>query len=269
MEYSFNLLKMRAEHTETVRYFLATTNEEIIVNELIGKNISLIFSGEINCINCGKKTKKSFGQGYCYTCFTSVPETSDCVLRPELCQAHLGISRDISWSEGHCLQDHFVYLALTSDLKVGVTRSSQIPVRWIDQGAWKAIRFARTPNRYLAGLIEVELKKHLTDKTNWRHMLTDRRAEGISLRDEADRMNSLLPADLQQYSYRDSGEWEFSYPVIQYPEKVNSLSLDKNPEIRGKLNGIRGQYLLFEGGTVINLRSHQGYRLTLSLPSLP
>jgi hypothetical protein len=264
MEYIFNLLKMRAEQAIPVRYHLAGQDGEVLMNELIGREISLSYGGEIYCIHCGKKTKKSFGQGFCYPCFSTIPETSDCVLRPELCQAHLGISRDMAWSEGHCLQDHYVYLAVTSDLKVGVTRSSQIPVRWIDQGAWKAMRFAMTPNRYLAGRIEVELKKHLTDKTNWRHMLTDKRAAGFSLPEEASRMISLLPADLQQYAFKDPHEWEFTYPVIQYPQKVNSLSLDKNPEIHGKLNGIRGQYLLFDGGTVINIRSHQGYRIKLS-----
>ncbi|MFN8208906.1 MAG: DUF2797 domain-containing protein [Bacteroidales bacterium] len=267
MQHTLNLLKMKAEQAETVRYSLVSAEEEIIMNELIGKNISLVFTGEINCIHCGKKTKKSFGQGYCYPCFTSVPETSDCVLRPELCQAHLGISRDMNWSEGHCLQDHFVYLALTSGLKVGVTRSSQIPVRWIDQGAWKAVRLARTPNRYLAGCIEVELKKHLADKTNWRHMLTDKRAEHIDLTVEAERVKGILPPELRQYTFDEPQSWEFTYPVLSYPPKVNSLNLDKNPEIQGLLTGIRGQYLLFEGGTVINLRSHQGYRINLSYSS--
>ena len=148
------------------------------------KRFPFRFLDEINCISCGPRTNKSFGQGFCYRCFITVPETSECVLRPELCQAHLGISRDMEWSKNHCLTEHYVYLAISSELKVGITRASQIPTRWIDQGASKAIKLASTPNRYLAGKIEVELKKFMSDKTNWQRMLQNKTVENVNLIEE-------------------------------------------------------------------------------------
>ena len=158
MKYSATLAKMSVEYSDPVNYSLMTDQGLLSVNNLLGKRIEIEFTGEIRCIRCNRKTNKSFGQGYCYPCFISAPETEDCVLRPELCKAHLGIARDMDYARVHCLSDHFVYLAATPELKVGVTRSSQVPVRWIDQGADSAMKIALTSNRYLAGLIEVELK---------------------------------------------------------------------------------------------------------------
>ena len=156
---------------ESVKYILSLGDDKIIMNDLIGKIISFKWTGKIICISCGNNINKSFAQGFCYPCFLKVPQTSECILRPELCQAHEGITRDMDWARQHCLQDHFVYLAISSGLKVGVTRSEQIPTRWIDQGAWKAIRLSKTPNRYIAGLIEVALKAHVSDRTQWQRML--------------------------------------------------------------------------------------------------
>ena len=263
MERIGNLTKMRTVQDEPVQYFLKLDENEIYLNELLGRKISIGFLHEINCINCGRKTSRSFGQGYCYPCFISVPETSECVLRPELCQAHLGLSRDMTWSEEHCLQDHFVYLALTGDVKVGVTRQSQVPTRWIDQGAWKAITIAKTPNRFLAGSIEVELKKHFTDKTNWRHMLTNNMDWKRDLPEEKHRILPLLPPELSGFGYPNDEVTILSYPVIEYPSKVNSISLDKKDKIEATLTGIRGQYLLFDGNAVINIRNHSGYKVKL------
>jgi hypothetical protein len=256
---------MRVRNGTQIQYYLLDGADEINMNEMLGKSVHIRYTGEIHCIHCGKKTKKSFGQGYCFNCFSTVPETSDCVLRPELCKAHEGISRDMNWSESHCLQDHYVYLALTSAIKVGVTRSSQIPTRWIDQGAWQAIRIAKTPNRYLAGCIEVELKKHVTDKTNWRHMLTNLKADQVDLPATARELQSGLPTELQSYLFTDTGITELNYPVLEYPGKVNSVTLEKQTLIEGTLSGIRGQYLMFEKGLVMNIRNHQGYRVELGL----
>ena len=169
----------------------------------------------------------------------------------------------MDWSEKHCLQDHFVYLAVSSGLKVGVTRSSQIPTRWIDQGAWRAIKLAKTPNRYIAGNIEVELKKHMQDKTNWRNMLTDKFDRDIDLIITKDKTAGLMPPEMQDYITLDDEIYEFEYPVLYFPGKVNSINLDKISRFSGKLIGIKGQYLIFEDGYVINIRKYGGYKLSL------
>ena len=170
------------------------------MNDLLGKKISLTYQHEKHCIHCGRLIKKTYAQGYCYPCFIKLPETDVCIIHPEKCQAHLGISRDMEWSKMHCLQEHFVYLAVTSGLKVGVTRAAQIPSRWIDQGAVRAVRIATTPNRHLAGTIEVFLKKHLADKTNWRNMLTPEQYETIDLLAEKARLKPLLENNFQNHS---------------------------------------------------------------------
>ncbi len=160
------LAKMQTQLENPVRYYMPVGEQVVHMNELIGKNIKFEYSGEIYCVSCGKKTKKSFHQGFCYTCFLTAPEAAECIMHPEQCRAHEGIARDMEWSEKNCLQDHYVYLAVSSGLKVGVTRSTQIPTRWIDQGASKAIKLAVTPNQHLAGVIEVALKPYLSDKTS-------------------------------------------------------------------------------------------------------
>ena len=165
--------------------------------------------------------------------------------------------------ENH-VQPHVVYLALTSAVKVGVTRGVQVPTRWIDQGAWQVIRLAETPYRQLAGQIEVALKNHVTDKTNWRNMLKDDRAEGVDLLAEKQRLNAVLPEDLQQYLSTNDEILSLQYPVEAYPEKIKSIGFDKQEDIRGVLQGIRGQYLFFEGGQVLNIRKHTGYQVELS-----
>ncbi len=254
-----NLLKMRSVLADPVQYYLPVGSGELFMNDLIGKEIRFEYSGQINCIRCGNRTKTSFAQGFCYPCFLKAPETSECVLRPELCLAHEGISRDMEWSKNHCLQDHFVYLAITSAIKVGVTRSQQIPTRWIDQGAVKAIKLAKTPDRYTAGLIEVFLKQHMADKTNWRHMLTGKMDTTIDLSYEKRRTSELLPQELAQYLHEDEEVWQINYPVEEYPVKIKSIGFDKIPEFQGKLTGIRGQYLIFGDGIVMNVRKHNGY----------
>lgn len=260
-QFEGNLLKMSSELSELVIYSLKLGPDSIKINDLLGKEISLRFLNEIHCISCGSKISKVFGQGFCYRCFSSVPETSECVLRPELCQAHLGISRDMEWSKNHCLTDHYVYLAVSSELKVGVTRANQIPTRWIDQGASKAIKLASTPNRNLAGQIEVELKKFMSDKTNWQRMLQNKIAENVNLVEEKQKAWEHLDEELQQYVIDDDTITKINYPVINYPEKVKSISLEKSAEVHGHLWGIKGQYLIFKDGQVINLRSHSGYKI--------
>ncbi len=267
MEYQGNILKMRTELAGPVRYFLPVGEQEIDMNALLGKQIRFRFDGQINCISCGKRTKTSFSQGFCYSCLQTSPEASETIIRPELSKAHLGIARDMAWAQEHDLIDHYVYLAVSTELKVGVTRHHQIPTRWIDQGASYAIRVAKTPNRHIAGVIEVFLKNHFTDKTNWRGMLQNNIEEKINLPEEKANVISLLPPELQQYESDNNEVVHISYPVLEYPVKITSLSFDKEPVIEGKLTGIKGQYLLFEQGRVLNIRKHNGYFLTVSVES--
>ena len=263
MKIEGNILKMRVEPEEPVKYYLSVGSGELFMNELIGREIVLEYLDQINCIRCGRKTKNSFGQGYCYPCFISAPETSECVLKPELCRAHEGISRDMEWSREHCLQEHVVYLALTSGIKVGVTRIGQIPTRWIDQGATAAIIMARTPNRYLAGLIEVSMKKYVPDKTSWTQMLTRGSEETIDLCQEKLKLRCNLTEELKVYYVGEPDIFRFQYPVINYPDHVKSIDFTKTHEYGGELCGIKGQYLIFSDGAVLNIRKHNGYLIRI------
>jgi len=265
MRYNGTLLKMETKLAKPVEYELPIGDELVYMNNLIGKYIVFKWEKEIYCVACGRKTSKSFAQGFCYPCFLSAPETSECILRPELCQAQDGIARDMDWAENHCLHDHFVYLAISSGVKVGVTRSAQIPTRWIDQGAWQAIRLAQTPNRYTAGLIEVVLKQHISDRTQWQRMLKNQLIEGVDLKEKKKEMIAHLAPELQNYESEDNEITEITYPVTEYPEKVKSLSFDKLEEITGRLWGIKGQYLIFDDGTVLNMRKHTGYLVDLEV----
>ena len=253
-----NLLKMRTENTNPVQYFLPLGKDEIQLNPLLGKLVKMKFTGQINCISCGKSTKTSFGQGFCYACLQTAPEASESVLRPELSKAHLGIARDMEWARQHDLIDHFVYLAVSADLKVGVTRHHQVPTRWIDQGASSAVIVARTPNRHIAGITEVWLKQFYTDKTNWREMLRNHELS-CNLSEEKVKAISLLTSELKKYASDSDEITTIQYPVDKYPEKITSLSFDNKPEIEGTLAGIKGQYLIFENGNVLNIRKHNGY----------
>lgn len=259
MKVAGTLNKMVTEHFQPVRYFLPVGTERIYMNDLLNRALKISWLNEIYCLGCERKTNKSFGQGYCYPCFISVPETDDCVLRPELCRAHEGIARNMDFAQEHCLQQHYVYLALSSEIKVGVTRHSQIPTRWIDQGAWKAVRVAQTPNRYTAGLIEVALKKTFTDKTNWRHMLMDKINNEASLPDKREMLASVLPEMLVPFLFNDDEIIEIFYPGSAVTHKVSSFDIEKHTVLNGTLTGIRGQYLIFDNEKVINIRKYGGY----------
>jgi hypothetical protein len=259
MKFTGTLLKMEVAHKETVEYTISLSENRLPLNQFLGQTITFRFQNEIYCISCGRKTKKSFGQGFCYPCFQNSPENDPCILHPELCRAHEGISRNMEWSQQHCLQDHIVYLAISSSVKVGVTRQSQVPVRWIDQGASKAIKIARTPNRYLAGLMEVDLKNHFADKTNWQQMLKNQHDTTIDLLEQKRLAYKLIEQELQKYFIEDNTILSFNYPVLKYPTTVKSIDFEKKLEISGKLSGIKGQYLIFDTNEVINIRKHNGY----------
>ncbi|MCX6131393.1 MAG: DUF2797 domain-containing protein [Proteobacteria bacterium] len=247
---------------EPVQYFLNTGSDLLPMNGHIGKKINLKASGSILCLACGRKTSKSFNQGYCYLCMQSLAQCDRCIVKPELCHFHRGTCREPKWGEQHCMIPHLIYLANSSGIKVGITRAHQAISRWIDQGAVQAIGLAIVQNRLDSGLIELALKEEFPDKTNWRTMLKGglKDLNMASLRDEA---ASLLPihpfAELQ-----DSEAFKIEYPVLQYPEKIQSFNFDKNPLIEGTLLGIKGQYLIFDTG-VINLRSYGGYEIEFNV----
>ena len=264
MQYEGNILKMKTELFQPVNYILPIGDEKVEMNALIGKKIRMRFDGRINCISCGKQTKTSFGQGFCYSCLQTAPEASESVMRPELSKAHLGIARDMEWAEKHDLIGHIVYLAVSSEVKVGVTRNHQVPTRWIDQGASFAIKLAKTPNRHIAGIIEVFLKDHFTDKTNWRAMLKNEILNDFNLLQEKEKVLELLPEELRKYTETDDSITEIVYPVEKYPAAINSIGFDKMPDIEGILNGIKGQYLILDDDKVLNIRKHNGYYIQLS-----
>ena len=249
---------MITEIGSPVQYYLDMDDDFLIMNQLLDKKMSIRFE-KYQCLNCGED-KKIFRQGFCYDCFFKMPQAGDWVMKPELSKAHLDIEdRDLEFEKELQLQPHVVYLANSSDVKVGVTRKTQIPTRWIDQGAHEAIVIVEVPNRYLAGIAEVALKDHVSDKTNWRKMLTNDIVD-LDLNAEKERLSEFLPDEIKPYySEFKSKEMEIEFPVLKYPTKINSLNLDKTQNYQGTLKGIKGQYLLFEDGTVFNVRNFEGF----------
>lgn len=264
MTYEGVLTKMQTEFTNPIQYYLVFTNSFLNLNQLLNKSLEINFLG-YQCLNCGKK-KKIFRQGFCYDCFMSSASTGDWIMKPELSTAHLDIEdRNLEYEKKVQLQPHIVYLALSSEVKVGVTRNTQIPTRWIDQGAVQAIPIVEVPNRYLAGITEVALKKLYADKTNWQKMLKNEIPAADLIKERAS-LNYLIPKEAQEFFNSDKNDlYQLHFPVLEYPKKVTSLNLDKTPYFKGKLAGIKGQYLIFEDGTVFNVRTFEGYVVKISL----
>jgi len=257
MIWEFPLRKMDAEHLQPVRYFLETDVDFIIMNELIGKEIRLEHTG-YQCKICGSD-EPIFRMGMCKKCFFESPYAGDWIVHPELSTAHLDVQdRDLEVEKAIQLQPHYVYIANTSGMKVGVTRKEQIPNRWIDQGACEAAILMEVPNRYLAGITEVALKQHIADKTDWRKMLTQTRCEG-DIEAAILRLKEYFPDETKDYVWEKPQFFSFDYPVESIPAKVKSLKLDKQKKYAGKLTGIKGQYLIFDDGHVFNVRNHEGY----------
>jgi hypothetical protein len=264
MIYEGVLTKMQTEYSNPIQYYLVFENSFLNLNQLLDKNIEINFLG-YQCLQCGKK-KKIFRQGFCYDCFMSSPAAGDWIMKPELSTAHLDIEdRDLEYEKRVQLQPHIVYLALSSEVKVGVTRKTQVPTRWIDQGAVQAIPIVEVPNRYLAGITEVALKDHFADKTNWQKMLKNEVPDADLIRERAN-LKYLIPKEVQDYFHPEKEDlYDLHFPVMEFPKKVNSLNLDKTPNFSGKLMGIKGQYLMFQDGTVFNIRTYEGYVVKISL----
>lgn len=264
MTYEGVLTKMQTELGNPIQYYLVFENSFLNLNQLLDKELEITFQG-YQCMNCGKK-KKIFRQGFCYDCFMSSASAGDWIMKPELSTAHLDIEdRDLDYEKKVQLQPHIVYLALSSEVKVGVTRKTQVPTRWIDQGAIQAVAIVEVPNRYLAGITEVALKNHFADKTNWQKMLKNE-VSPIDLIEERLKTEALLPTEVRDYFFNQEAQlFQMHYPVLNYPKKVTSLSLDRTPNFQGRLSGIKGQYLLFQDGTVFNVRTFEGYVVKISL----
>ncbi len=261
------LRKMTSRHNDPVDYYLPLDDEEIHLNPFIGTQIRLKFSGRISCIECGRVTKKSFSQGYCYPCFKKLPQTDLCLMSPERCHHAKGTCRSEEFAQSFCMQPHLVYIANSSGIKVGITRQDNLPTRWIDQGAVQGLPIIAVHTRQQSGFVEVVFKKHISDKTNWRRMLKSEAAP-IDLVAKRDELLIELEDELDALRHRfglqavelitDDTVQEFNYPVQQYPEKIISMNFDKTPVIEGTLWGIKGQYLIFDKG-VINLRKFTAY----------
>lgn len=265
-----NLKKMVVERKEPVDYFLPVGEQLLPLQPRLGKPLQLHYTGEIHCTHCGRKTSKSFNQGYCFPCFKKLAACDMCILKPETCHFHLGSCREPEWGESHCMVPHIVYLANSSGLKVGITRETQVPVRWIDQGATQALPIFRVGSRYQSGLIETLLAQHVADKTNWQALIKGD-AEPIDLIAARDRLLATCAAELDAIATRFPGQIEaltvaveqFAYPVLAYPAKVKALSFDTSQQVGGTLMGIKGQYLLFDVG-VINIRKFTAYQIDVA-----
>jgi hypothetical protein len=264
MDFNGVLTKMNTEYTSPIQYYLEMGGDVINMNQLISSNIEITFE-KYQCLTCGKN-KKIYRQGNCYNCFFKSANVGDWVLKPELSKAHLDIEdRDLEYEKKVQLQPHIVYLALSSKVKVGVTRKPEVPTRWIDQGATKAIAMLELPNRYLAGITEVALKQYVSDKTSWQKMLKNEISD-VDLLVQKEKLSVYIPKETEQYLLGNNTDiYEMHYPVLQYPMKIKSLKLDKFPVIKGKLVGIKGQYLIFDDGSVFNVRNHEGYVVNLKV----
>lgn len=269
---SFNLDKMETSLIDGVAHYrIGPVGETLHLNPLIGTEVKLIFQKEINCTNCNNQIKKAYGGGYCYPCSIKLAECDMCILKPELCHFARGTCREPSWGEANCMIPHFVYLANSSGLKVGITRHSQIPTRWIDQGAVAGLPILKVSSRFQSGVFEKLFATEMKDKTDWRKMLKGS-IEELDLEEKREELFELFGETI------DSMEGDFGpgdieildrasvthikYPVLEYPEKVSSMSLDKTEVVGGTLLGIKGQYLIFNTG-VINIRSHTGYKIQI------
>ena len=268
-----SLRKMQTELTETVRYTVFPDQGGLCLNDWLGQSISLSFTGTIQCVACDRMTKKSFNQGYCFPCFRKLAACDRCIVSPEKCHLAEGTCREPDWAETHCQVPHIVYLANTSNVKVGITRGTQLPTRWIDQGATQAKPIAEVQTRHQSGLLEVLCAKEVGDRTAWQTML---KGNGAPQDLEQIRRQLMVScergiADLQlQYGesafelLEDAPETRIEYPVLSWPEKIKAHNFDKQAVVEGTLMGIKGQYLMLDTG-VLNIRKFGGYEVEIKV----
>lgn len=257
------LTKMKTEYNSPIGYYLELEKDFIYLNNLIGKQIELNFL-YYKCLNCNLE-EEIYRSGYCKKCFFILPQTNLSILKPHLSKAHLGIrQRDLEWEKNFELSPHVVYLADTGEPKVGVTREKQIFTRWIDQGALRALKIAHTPNRYLAGMIEISLSRFISDRTSYKKMLNQKKStkDLIKIKHQ---LKVKIPLELTKYFTYEDYIYDFTYPIEKYPLKIQSLNLSSLKSLEKKLSGIKGQYLLFEDESVLNIRNHEGFYISLKI----
>ncbi len=269
------LQKMQVRLAQPVEYQLPLGEALLPLNQYLGSHLTLVFSGNIFCTHCGRKTKKSFNQGYCFPCMKRLAQCDSCIISPEKCHYHAGTCREPEWGEQHCMIEHIVYLANASAPKVGITRGSQVPTRWIDQGASQALPVLAVQTRQQSGLVEVLFKNHIADKTNWRTMLKGA-PDPVDLQQLANDLLERIQPELNELQNThgiqaiqildEQDSVDIEYPVQQYPEKIVSLNAEKTPELGGQLLGMKGQYLIFDTG-VINMRKYTGYEVSVRTAS--
>jgi len=263
MQYQGVLKKMPTENGEIIQYYLDLGDDFVNVNQLLNRELEILFV-KYECLNCHLE-RPIFRQGFCKSCFFETPRAGDWIMRPELSTAHLGKEdRDLEYEKLVQLQPHIVYLANSSNVKVGVTRRQQIPTRWIDQGAHEAIEIVEVPNRYLAGITEVALKEHVADKTNWRKMLKND-IEDADLKEWQQKLRKYIPKEAQEYFIENNEVTQINFPVLKYPEKPKSLQIVKEQNYKGKLVGIKAQYLIFEDQKVFNVRGNEGLVVNITI----
>ncbi|WP_275546247.1 DUF2797 domain-containing protein [Pseudomonas sp. Marseille-Q0931] len=266
-----SLSKMKAHLDAPVQYAFRLGDEEVPVNPLVGKHLRLEYLGAIHCSHCGRRTKTSFSQGYCYPCMQKLAQCDICIMSPEKCHYDAGTCREPNWGEQFCMTDHIVYLANSSGVKVGITRATQVPTRWIDQGATQALPILRVATRQQSGFVEDLLRSQVADKTNWRALLKGDAApvDLLAIREQLFDSCGAGISELQQrfglqaiQPLSAAEVLEIRYPIEAYPAKITSFNLDKQPLAEGTLLGIKGQYLMFDTG-VINIRKYTAYQLAI------
>ncbi|WP_110687889.1 DUF2797 domain-containing protein [Salinicola aestuarinus] len=265
---SLRKLDIRLPDAGVADYRLQAGDTTLALNDRLGERLRLRYVGEIHCIHCGRKTRKSFAQGHCYPCFSTLAQCDLCIVRPETCHYFQGTCRDPEWGERHCFRPHIVYLANASGLKVGITRGTNTPGRWLDQGAIQALPIFEVATRQQSGLVETLFKSHVSDRTNWRAMLKHA-VTPLDLQAERDRLVSAVGDELEVLQARFGAEAiqplaapavSIDYPSLGWPSKIVSFNFDKTPFVEGTLMALKGQYLILDTG-VINLRKFAGYRV--------
>lgn len=268
---------------------LSLTPDYSIANHSVSHmgRIMLRHKSRFQCTVCGRETKKLF-DACCFPCFQNSAQADRCLLNPVKCHYAAGTCREPDWGEENCYQAHYVYLAFTDKLKVGITRATQVPTRWIDQGATSAVLLAKVGSRHQAGLLEAYLSSRFADKSHWLKMLKtgnnkmnssefeQARQEALSLMRSglADSNTAPQLTAAAVRSRPDAARVEFlddallvnlDYPLWSgLPEKITSMNLDKFPQIESRILGVKGQYLILEEG-VLNVRRHEGYVVDFEL----
>ena len=254
------------QYGKPLQYYIKLNDDRYALNEAVGLPIKIVFKDKIQCVHCGREVKKTFNSGSCFPCFKSLAINDLCIVKPSLCHFHKGTCRDNQFAQSYCMQPHYVYLAVSSDIKVGLTRATNSLKRWGDQGAMQAVPIAKLPTRKQAGELELLLTEHFPDKTNWRKMLkgeiTDKQ-----LTDTRQQAINHIPEEYKEYILTDEQLINIEYPINQLATgKIASYNLDKEAIVDDILLGIKGQYLILGSG-VINMKKYAGYHVEISAGS--